>query len=532
MALPTPDDRPVERKFLVGGSLVRFAAGILLVVSVAYSGLHTIPVVVGDLHLLNDVYAADVKGISLEGALLKRAEEGRRRFLRVVLGAGDQAEVDKQIGRLRACDSEVLQSNAAIAVLGVVPGANQRGFLDSWNQYTALRDGMIAMTVRGESITAIKKVENDFGQTSFLRVEHAIASSKDAFDASSASHVKAISTALGTALRELLISLAATILCLALLVWMDWKRTRTEKKLMLATRDLKASEDRFRQAYQSVAVGMGIFTLDGTVVSMNLKAAEILGCEPDELLGTKVSQFMAPEFHDDHVHRIASLPGSGERSYQTERRIIRKDGKSVWVRNSVTLLKSEGTKGYYFAISEEITRQKEALDRLVYLANFDPVTNLPNLRSFEARLKELMAETGHGCDGIALLYMEIDSFDFVKDTFGRAIADEVLADVSSALGELRHKAEMVARLDDHTFGMLVRAAPYDEATLVKGDGTAGCISPRRSGEQASYSDFGIDWGGVYGGGWWWERDKREWRPRCQRRAGCCTAAEVCAGGDA
>jgi len=68
---------------------------------------------------------------------------------------------------------------------------------------------------------------------------------------------------------------------------------------------------------------------------------------------------------------------------------------------------------------------------------------------------------------VALLYLEIDSFDFLKGTFGRTVADEVLGELGASLSAFLQEGETLARLDDHVFGMLLRAAPYDEATLTR-----------------------------------------------------------------
>jgi PAS domain S-box-containing protein len=161
-------------------------------------------------------------------------------------------------------------------------------------------------------------------------------------EASSASRILEISNNLSGTIRDFILSAAIKIAALSLLIWSEWKRLRIEKQLLQITRDLRASEDRFRQAYDSASVGMGVFSLDGTVLSANRMAAKLLGLEVSELVGTKVSGFMAPECKEDHLQKIASLPLGPENSYQTERRVIRKDGTTAWVRNSVTLLRPEG----------------------------------------------------------------------------------------------------------------------------------------------------------------------------------------------
>jgi PAS domain S-box-containing protein/diguanylate cyclase (GGDEF)-like protein len=298
-----------------------------------------------------------------------------------------------------------------------------------------------------------------------LRHELQLLQSIPAADPASRQRIDEISNTLRSVLKDVFALVWLKVLVLALLVWTDWKRIRAERQLRRATSDLRASEDRFRQAYESAVIGMGIFKLDGTVVSVNAKGAEILGCEPKDLIGTKVKNFMAPEHLDDHLYRMASVPISNENSYRAERRILRKDGSEAWVRNSVTLLKPEGEEPYYFSISEEITQQRKANDRLAYLANYDPVTDLPNRRFFEEDLVASL-DSGRGSpDGVALLYLEIDSFDFLKGTFSRAIADEVLSEIGCALADFQQPGEIAARLDDHCFCLLVKAAPDGEATM-------------------------------------------------------------------
>ena len=81
---------------------------------------------------------------------------------------------------------------------------------------------------------------------------------------------------------------------------MAGQRIKTELRLAKATNELRASEDRFRQAYESATVGMGMFSLEGRVLSANRSAAEILGYGMEELVGMSVSDFMAPECLDDH----------------------------------------------------------------------------------------------------------------------------------------------------------------------------------------------------------------------------------------
>ena len=65
--------------------------------------------------------------------------------------------------------------------------------------------------------------------------------------------------------------------------------------------------------------------------------------------------------------------------------------------------------------------------------------------------------------------MEIDGFDFVKGTFGRGAADEVLAEFGAELRAFLAEGERIGRLDDYAFGMMIPSAPYEGTTLKRAE---------------------------------------------------------------
>jgi PAS domain S-box-containing protein/diguanylate cyclase (GGDEF)-like protein len=455
--------------FLAAISPLRYGVVAVIVVTVGYTFLRVFPMLRHNLELLRNVSAVDEQGMRLEGDLQVEIQESRRRFLRAMLAAGDPAETAEaraETQSVRVADAAVASTEAQIVQLGAAPAASQALFHASWLGYTAERDKRLASALKGDP----KKVlgaDADLAQGAFATAELAARNAETALEASSARQIGEASTTLHGTLQEVEFLVLVKIFALSLLLWTDWKRIRAEKQLRVATHELQASEDRFRQAYETAGVGMGIFKLDGTVVAANAKAAEILGYEIHELIGMKVSDFMAPECVDDHLHKLDTLPRSEENHYHAERRVLRKDGREAWVRNSVTLFRPAGQEPYYFSLSEEITQQRQAHDRLAFLANFDPVTDLPNRRYFERHLAAALDARPENSDGVALMYLEIDSFDFLKGTFGRTVADEVLSEIGRELAAFRRPGEVVGRLDDHVFGVILPAALYDEATMAR-----------------------------------------------------------------
>lgn len=263
--------------------------------------------------------------------------------------------------------------------------------------------------------------------------------------------------------------LAAVLLVwLGAIGWLRRRGIRAERELERACVALRTQAKSFQDVFDGAAVGMVTFQMDGTVLSANRRAAALLGYEPEEMIGIKVANIMAPEYRESHLRSLAGA-AKGELSYVAERRMLRKDGRAAWLRNSVTLIEPEGEKAYFFAISEEITGQKEAHDRLEWLANYDPVTALPNRRYFEEQMAGMLAAQAGGGNPIALLYIEIDGFDFLKGTFGRGAADGVLAELGAELRTVAAKDETVGRLDDYAFGMLTPSAAYEGAAVKRAE---------------------------------------------------------------
>lgn len=452
--------------FLAAASPLRYGLAAVIVATVALSGFQIIPMIRRQQQLLQELNATDQQGLRLEDDLQVEIEKSRRSFLRLLLAHGDPVVQSKELQLLREHDAAVEQTESKIAALGSAVQSSPVQFQENWLRYQALRDRLVEADLHGAP-GAASKLDPDLAGRAFPLVQKQAARDQASFEASYAAKVRELSDTLKRALNELYLLILAKLAVLAVLIWIDWRRVNIEKQLERATAELRNSEDRFRQAYETANVGMGIFKLDGTILSANAKAAQILGYEIGELIGTKVSDFMAPECVEDHRHQLATLPQLSEKSYQTERRIIRKDGTEAWVRNSVTLLKPEGQEPHVFSISEEITHEHRANERLAYLANFDPITNLPNRHFFEEHLASALQAVHFKPECVALIYLEIDSFDFLKGTFGRTVADEVLAELGATLTDFRQEGETLARLDDHVFGMLILAAPYDEATMTR-----------------------------------------------------------------
>ena len=124
---------------------------------------------------------------------------------------------------------------------------------------------------------------------------------------------------------------------------------------------LRRSEERFRGVFESSAIGVAILTVEARFVQVNRAFCEITGCREEELQGFDSARLMHP---DDlaAMQRVIDQLVSGELpSFALEQRYLRKDGRTIWVDNSVSVMRdAQGRPECLIALVEDITTRKQA----------------------------------------------------------------------------------------------------------------------------------------------------------------------------
>ena len=124
---------------------------------------------------------------------------------------------------------------------------------------------------------------------------------------------------------------------------------------------LRENEQRFRATFEQAAVGVAQVSLDGEYLRVNEKLCEILGRGREELLSTTFQELTHPEDAGASLGRARSLIAGEVPSYTLEKRYVRKDGSSVWVSLSVSLVRGpEDEPRYMVAVVEDISGRKRA----------------------------------------------------------------------------------------------------------------------------------------------------------------------------
>jgi len=115
--------------------------------------------------------------------------------------------------------------------------------------------------------------------------------------------------------------------------------------------------------------------------------------------------------------------------------------------------------------ARDLTHLKQTEERLHFLASHDPLTGLPNRRSFENAVERAVARAERGTPS-TMLFIDVDNFKDCNDTLGHTFGDKVLIKIAEVLREQLRSPDMVARVGGDEFGALLEGAETAEADQV------------------------------------------------------------------
>jgi diguanylate cyclase (GGDEF)-like protein/PAS domain S-box-containing protein len=211
---------------------------------------------------------------------------------------------------------------------------------------------------------------------------------------------------------------------------------------------------RFRTAMD--ATGDGIFLVDGeakTFIEVNATASQMLGYSRHEFLGLGSVPLEATTQIELERLRDAILGGSTS-ELSTQARIRRKDGWHLPVEiHRHTQI--SGDDAITVGVIRDVTEREEAHLRLYQMAHHDPLTGLPNRTLFYDTLGKTLVQAKKKNWGVVVLYIDLDHFKTVNDTYGHAMGDLLLTQVGNRLLESVRVRDTVGRLGGDEFAVIL-----------------------------------------------------------------------------
>ena len=179
---------------------------------------------------------------------------------------------------------------------------------------------------------------------------------------------------------------------------------------------------------------------------------------------------------DDGYSEIRHAIARGSEG-NTVLRLRRADGERRWVELFLAPVRSEsGAVTHFVGVLNDVTYRKDAEARLNHLANHDPLTGLPNRNLLHDRLAHAIARRREGM--AAVLFLDLDRFKLINDSYGHDVGDELLKAVAARLSACLRGEDTVARLGGDEFVVLLEDLPgIDAAASIAGKIAARLAEP-------------------------------------------------------
>lgn len=232
-------------------------------------------------------------------------------------------------------------------------------------------------------------------------------------------------------------------------------RNVSEQKLI--DEALKMNVQRFEDVAK--AAGEYIWELDenGIYQFVSDRITKILKRPMSEIVGHGPFEFMFPEDALDVELAFADIAADQKSFSGLEHRSVCGDGSIIWQQVSgLPMYGSDGELVGYRGTGADITDRKLLEEELHTMANYDKLTGLPNRRLFFELLKSALETSKRNTQLLALMFVDLDGFKSINDTFGHDTGDDLLVAVAESLAATIRSADTVARLGGDEFVIILQ----------------------------------------------------------------------------
>lgn len=204
--------------------------------------------------------------------------------------------------------------------------------------------------------------------------------------------------------------------------------------------ELARAEKRYRAMYENAVQAMFQSRLTGELIRVNPSYARIFGYDsPEEVLALKDGAFGFYFHPDDRLKLLRAVRKNGS-VVNYPLKLKRKDGKPVWILANVRLIRKSRREAFIEGILVDNTKNKRLEEKLrrerrkfQNLAVRDNLTGLYNTRYLYRALDDLIKESHADGSGFSLLFMDMDNFKKVVDSYGHLNGSRALSEVARTI---------------------------------------------------------------------------------------------------
>ena len=272
---------------------------------------------------------------------------------------------------------------------------------------------------------------------------------------------KIISDVPSSTLHQNLYSHALGLVWLTLIImgiFTSWYLSLTYRE----RRKLRSQIELHAKIYKTSTEGVMLTDASHTIIEVNDAFVAICGYSRNEILGKQPNMFSSGR-HDQKFYDELRNELNNQDYWEGEIYNRHKDGGIYieWIRISV-IRNASGKITNYIALISDITHRKTTEEQLIKHAHHDPLTGAHNRLSFDERLKHDLLLAKRNNSKMALLYIDLDKFKPINDTYGHQAGDTILQCVVDRLTNNIRATDILARIGGDEFAILLSEIKNNE----------------------------------------------------------------------
>ena len=235
--------------------------------------------------------------------------------------------------------------------------------------------------------------------------------------------------------------------------------------------ELRDSEAYLLAVLDNVNEGIVVVTEEGFILSFNTAAEKIFGYSDEEIINRKFNELIS----DDNL----GLSGKYHKYVETQDDVIyfgvtrevvglRKDFSAFPLELKTSQLRIQN-RLLFISSARDISERKDSEQRILYMASYDALTQLPNRTLLQDRIQQALVHNHRHNLQAAVLFIDLDKFKIINDTLGHDYGDSLLKEASLRLQAEVRSEDTVARHGGDEFIILLStiAQPQDAGLIAQ-----------------------------------------------------------------
>lgn len=238
-------------------------------------------------------------------------------------------------------------------------------------------------------------------------------------------------------------------------------------------RENEAAQRLAATVFNTVDEAVLVIDLQGRILTVNPAFTVITGYSMREVAGKSLHMLTAEARETNALDPARAQPDelwqtlSQNGNWQGEMEQRRKSGAYYLVSLSIKRVNDDQDKpSHYVAVFSDISARKASELHLSHLAHYDGLTELPNRILFGDRLQQALTQARRERTGLALVYLDLDNFKPINDSYGHNTGDLLLKEVARRMQECKRESDTVSRMGGDEFIMLLPSIETEQDAVV------------------------------------------------------------------